>query len=156
MTELSRTGVSLEQDLLDKFDGLISRRGYKNRSEALRDLIREALLSEAVDANHPVVGTLTLIYDHHLPNLSQKLTETQHMAHNMVLATTHVHLDEIYCLEVIIMKGRSKEMRAMADGMLSLRGVKHGKLVLTGTGNDGTGMKHSAKGHRHGLGAHQH
>jgi CopG family nickel-responsive transcriptional regulator len=156
MAEVSRTGVSLEQELLDQFDGLISRRGYKNRSEALRDLIREALLSEAVDANQPVVGTLTLIYDHHLPNLSQKLTETQHLAHDMVLAATHVHLDELYCLEVIIMKGRSKEIRAMADGMLSLRGVKHGKLVLTGTSEDGAGKRRTGKVHAHGHIKHQH
>jgi len=134
MGQLSRTGVSLEEELLKEFDNLIAKRGYKNRSEALRDLIREALLSEAVDSNKPVVGTLTLIYDHHLPNVSQKLTEAQHHAHGMIIAATHVHLDEAYCLEVIIMKGRSKEIREMADRMLSMRGVKHGKLVLTGTG----------------------
>ena len=139
---MSRTGVSLEQDLLNEFDGLIARRGYKNRSEALRDLIREALLSEAVDSNKPVVGTLTLIYDHHLPNLSQKLTETQHHAHGMVLAATHVHLDELYCLEVIIMKGRSRVIKEMSDRILSMRGVKHGKLVLTSTGKDSRVHKH--------------
>lgn len=149
MTELSRTGVSLEQDLLNEFDQLIARRGYKNRSEAIRDLIREALLAQALDSNLPVVGTLTLIYDHHLPNLSQKLTETQHHAHDMVLAATHVHLDEVYCLEVIIMKGRSKEIRAMADSMLSLRGVKHGKLVLTGTGKELALNKHHSTDHKH-------
>ncbi len=142
MPELSRTGVSLEQELLKEFDGFIARRGYNNRSEALRDLIREALVGEAVDTNRAVVGTLTLIYDHHLPNLAQKLTETQHRAHDMVLAATHVHLDEYYCLEVIIMKGRSKEIQEMADSMLSLRGVKHGKLVLTGTGRPQKDHKH--------------
>lgn len=142
MSELSRTGVSLEQDLLNEFDGLIARRGYKNRSEALRDLIREALLSEAVDSNKPVVGTLTLIYDHHLPNLSQKLTETQHHAHGMVLAATHVHLDDFYCLEVIIMKGRSNVIKEMSDRILSMRGVKHGKLVLTSTGKEPKAHKH--------------
>src|SRR5271170_1243057 len=102
MAQLSRTGVSLEDDLLKEFDRLIAKRGYANRSEAFRDLIREALLAEIVDSNKPVVGTLTLVYDHHVPNLPEKLTETQHAAGAMVLAATHVHLDSHYCLEVII------------------------------------------------------
>ena len=149
MSQLSRTGVSLEEDLLKEFDQLIAKRGYKNRSEALRDLIREALISEAVDSNKSVVGTLTLIYDHHLPNLTQKLTEEQHHAHGMVLANTHVHLDHDYCLEVILMQGLSKDIREMSEKMLSLRGVKHGKLVLTSTGNDAKGLKKHAHPHKH-------
>jgi CopG family nickel-responsive transcriptional regulator len=134
MAELSRTGISLEQDLLAGFDKLIARRGYRNRSEALRDMIREALSSDVIDSNKPVVGTLTLVYDHHVPNLSQKLTEMQHHGGTMVLAATHVHLDDHYCLEVIIMKGRSKEIKDMADRMLAMRGVGLGKLVLTNSG----------------------
>ena len=141
MSQLSRTGVSLEEDLLKEFDRLITKRGYQNRSEAIRDLIREALLSETVDSNKPVVGTLTLVYDHHVPNLSQKLTETQHVAGTMVLAATHVHLDHHYCLEVIIMKGRSKDIQGIADRMLALRGVELGKLVLTNSGSDLKGGK---------------
>lgn len=141
MSQLSRTGVSIEEDLLNEFDLLISRRGYKNRSEALRDLIREALMAQAADSNEPVVGTLTLVYDHHVPNLSQKLTETQHHAGTMVLAATHVHLDHHYCLEVIIMKGRSKDLQKLSDSMLALRGVELGKLVLTNSGKDIKGSK---------------
>ena len=136
MSKLSRTGVSLDEDLLSEFDRLISRRGYENRSEAIRDLIRRALLEETVDSNKSVVGTLTLVYDHHVPNLSERLTETQHRAGTMILAATHVHLDHNYCLEVIIMKGKSKELQAMADGILALRGVELGKLVLTNSGKD--------------------
>ncbi len=143
MSKLSRTGVSLEDDLLQEFDRLIGKRGYANRSEAFRDLIRETLLSETVESNKPVVGTLTLVYDHHVPNLAQKLTEVQHRAGTMVLAATHVHLDHNYCLEVIILKGRSKEIQAVADGMRALRGVELGKLVLT---NSGAGLK---SGHSH-------
>jgi len=109
-----KTGVSLEEDLLQEFDRLIAKRGYKNRSEAFRDLIREALLAETVDSNKPVVGTLTLVYDHHVPNL-QRSDRTQHSAGAMVLAATHVHLDHHYCLEVIIMKGKSKELQEIAD-----------------------------------------
>jgi len=142
MPELSRTGISLEQDLLGGFDKLIARRGYKNRSEAVRDLIREALLADVIDSNKPVVGTLTLVYDHHIPNLAQKLTEAQHHAGAMVLAATHVHLDHHYCLEVIIMKGRSKEIQETADHMLALRGVELGKLVLTDSGAALRGHKH--------------
>ena len=111
MTQLSRTGVSLEDDLLKEFDRLIAKRGYANRSEAVRDLIREALLTETVESNKPVVGTLSLVYDHHVPNLASKLTDVQHAAGAMILAATHVHLDHNYCLEVIIMKGRAKIFR---------------------------------------------
>ncbi len=148
MTQLSRTGVSLEEDLLKEFDRLIAKRGYANRSEAFRDLIREALLSEIIESNKPVVGTLTLVYDHHVPNLAQKLTEVQHHAGAMILAATHVHLDHNYCLEVIIMKGKSKELQAVADGMLALRGVELGKLVLT---NSGANLKSAMHPHPHGY-----
>jgi len=144
MTQLSRTGVSLENDLLKEFDRLIAKRGYANRSEAFRDLIREALLAETVESNTPVVGTLTLVYDHHVPNLAQKLTEVQHHAGAMILAATHVHLDHHYCLEVIIMRGRGRDLQAVADGMLALRGVELGKLVLT---NSGASLKRGA--HKH-------
>ena len=140
MSELARTGVSLDEELLNEFDRLIAKRGYKNRSEAFRDLIREALLSETVDSNKPVVGTLTLVYDHHIPGLSERLTEAQHSAGAMVLAATHVHLDHNYCLEVVIMKGKSRELQEIADRMLALRGVELGKLVLTNSGKD---LKHS-------------
>ena len=146
MTQLSRTGVSLDEDLLKEFDRLISKRGYANRSEAFRDLIREALLAEIVESNKPVVGTLTLVYDHHVPNLAQKLTEVQHVAGAMILAATHVHLDHNYCLEVIIMKGKGKDLQAVADGMLALRGVELGKLVLT---NSGASLKTATHGHPH-------
>jgi CopG family transcriptional regulator, nickel-responsive regulator len=142
MSDLARTGVSLEEGLLLEFDRLIGKRGYKNRSEAFRDLIREALLSETVHSNKPVVGTLTLVYDHHVPNLSEKLTEAQHAAGATVLAVTHVHLDHHYCLEVVIMKGKSKELQEIADRMLALRGVELGKLVLTNSGKTIKAHKH--------------
>jgi CopG family nickel-responsive transcriptional regulator len=142
MSQLSRTGVSLEEDLLKEFDRLITKRGYQNRSEAIRDLIREALLAEIVDSNKSVVGTLTLVYDHHVPNLSEKLTDTQHGAGAMVLAATHVHLDHHYCLEVIIMKGRSRDIQAIADRIRALKGVELGKLVLTNSGKELKGTPH--------------
>jgi len=136
MANLARTGVSLEQELLNKFDDSIAKKGYQNRSEAIRDLIRERLVAEELDENKTVVGTLTFIYDHHRPNLTEKLVAAQHNAGDTVLAATHVHLDHHNCLEVIIMKGRGGDLRNLANGILTLRGVKHGQLVITSTGKD--------------------
>jgi CopG family nickel-responsive transcriptional regulator len=136
MAEVTRTGVSIEPELLDKFDRFIAKRGYKNRSEALRDLIRESLITEDIEQNRPVVATLSMIYDHHRHDLSNKLNQLQHHSHENVMAATHVHLDHDNCLEVVIMKGRSGDVKHLADHMLSMRGVKHGKLVITSTGQD--------------------
>ncbi len=136
MTNIVRTGVSLEQELLSQFDESIRERGYQNRSEAIRDLIRDHLVSREADKNKVVAGTLTIIYDHHRPNLTEKLVELQHRAGSQVLAATHVHLDHHNCLEVVIMKGRSGSIRAVANAILSLQGVKHGQLVVTSTGKD--------------------
>jgi len=135
MGDLVRTGLSLERELLEKFDAAIHRKGYLNRSEAIRDLIREHLVEEAVEENKLIVGTLTMVYDHHQPNLSAKLIEAQHVAASKVLAATHVHLDHHHCLEVVILKGRSGEVKGLADRILSLRGVKHGRLTVTTTAN---------------------
>ncbi|MFZ3216008.1 MAG: nickel-responsive transcriptional regulator NikR [Candidatus Acidiferrales bacterium] len=136
MADLARTGVSLEHDLLAKFDEAIEKKGYGNRSEAIRDLIRDYLVAEEIDKNKVVVGTLTIVYDHHRPKLIEKMVEAQHRAGSKVLAATHVHLDHHNCLEVVIMKGRGGELRDLANGILSLRGVKHGKFVLTTTAKD--------------------
>ena len=131
MSTLIRTGISLEQDLLDKFDLLIKQKGYANRSEAIRDLVRDHFVEEEVASNKIVVGTITLVYDHHQPKLSEQLVGAQHDYKGQVLATTHVHLDHHNCLEVIILKGHGTEVKKFSDKLLSLRGVKHGKLVLT-------------------------
>jgi CopG family nickel-responsive transcriptional regulator len=136
MAHLVRTGISLESDLSERFDRVIHKKGYKNRSEAIRDLFRDYAVAEDVEEDRTVVGTLTLVYDHHRPKLSEQLIDAQHDAENKVLAATHVHLDHHNCLEVIIMKGRSSEVSHLADRILSLRGVKHGKLVLTTQGKD--------------------
>lgn len=133
MSSLIRTGISLEKELLEKFDRLIEQKGYQNRSEAIRDLVRDHFVQEEVVSNREVVGTLTLVYDHHQPKLSEQLIEAQHDYTGQVLATTHVHLDHHNCLEVIILKGRGTDVKTFSDRLLSLRGVKHGKLVLTST-----------------------
>ncbi len=134
MPRLVRTGVSLEGELLDQFDKVIAAKGYKNRSEAIRDLIRESLVADDTAHNRVIVGTLTMVYDHHRPKLADELIGLQHHAHGKVLAATHVHLDHSNCLEVVIMKGRSGEIKQLAESMLSTRGVKHGKLVVTSNG----------------------
>ena len=134
MGDLVRTGLSLERALLARFDRALRKKGYNNRSEAVRDLIRDHLVEGEAEGNRTIVGTLTLVYDHHRPNLSEKLVEAQHHAAHKVLAAAHVHLDHHNCLEVIMMKGRSGELRRLSDRILSLRGVKHGRLVITTTG----------------------
>lgn len=142
MSTLIRTGISLEQDLLERFDKMIEQKGYGNRSEAIRDLLRNHFVEEDVAVNKAVVATLTLVYDHHQPKLSEQLIEAQHSYKGKVLATTHVHLDHNNCLEVIILKGRGMEVKRFADHLLSLRGVQHGKLVLTNTAASGNAAHH--------------
>lgn len=136
MAELVRTGLSLDGKLLEQFDKVIARKGYQNRSEAVRDLIREYLISEEETENKTIAATLTIVYDHHRPNLTEELIRIQHDAHSQVLAATHVHLDHSNCLEVIIMKGKAASLKRMADQILSMRGVKNGKFVVTTTGKD--------------------
>ena len=112
----------------------IAKKGYGSRSEAIRDLVRDHSVASDLAVDRVIVGTLTLVYDHHQPKLSERLIEAQHHYHGKVLAVTHVHLDHRNCLEVIIVKGRGTEIQKLADQLLSLRGVKHGKLVITTTG----------------------
>jgi CopG family nickel-responsive transcriptional regulator len=135
MGELSRIGVAIDSDLLEKFDQLIGQRGYTNRSEAFRDLIRDELVRKAWE--HPdshVVGTVTLVYDHHVRMLSDKLMDLQHEHHHNVVSTMHVHLDHDTCLEVLIVKGKAEAVRRIADSLISTKGVKHGRLTIAGTG----------------------
>ena len=135
MGELSRIGVAIDSDLLEKFDALISERGYTNRSEAFRDLIRDELVEkqwESPESN--VVGTVTLVYDHHVRMLNEKLTDMQHDHHRLILSTLHVHLDHDNCLEVLVVKGKSRQVQKVAEALISTKGVKHGYLTLTTTG----------------------
>jgi len=134
MSSLVRTGISLDRELLARFDQMIERKGYGSRSEAIRDLVREHSVEADVARNKVIVGTLTVVYDHHQPRLAERLIEAQHHYHGRVLATTHIHLDARHCLEVVIVKGRSAEVQHFAEHILSLRGVKHGKLIMTTTG----------------------
>lgn len=135
MSGLSRIGVAIDSGLLDKFDRLIGQRGYTNRSEAFRDLIRDELVEKTWESpDSQVVGTVTLVYDHHVRLLNEKLTSIQHEFHHAILSTLHVHLDHDNCLEVLVVKGRSADVRKVADVLISTKGVKHGRLTITTTG----------------------
>jgi CopG family nickel-responsive transcriptional regulator len=137
MSELSRIGVAIDSDLLKKFDDLIAARGYTNRSEAFRDLIRDELVEEASQMpDAEVVGTLTLVYNHHVRMLSDRLTDLQHEHFHHILSTLHVHLDHDNCLEVLIIRGRAQSVKRIADALISTKGVKHGRLTVTSNGAD--------------------
>lgn len=132
MSTLSRIGIALDSDLLARFDRSIASRGYTNRSEAFRDLIRDRLVAERTAAPEAtVVGTVTLIYDHHARGLTEKLTEIQHQNHELVVSTSHAHLDHDSCLEVLIVHGPSARVEHFADCLIGLKGVQHGRLVMT-------------------------
>ena len=135
MGELSRIGVAIDSELLERFDRLIARRGYTNRSEAFRDLIRDELVEVAWDAPEAqVVGSITLVYDHHVRLLNEKLTDMQHEFHRAILSTLHVHLDHDHCLEVLVVRGRAGALRKIADALITTKGVKHGRLTITASG----------------------
>jgi CopG family nickel-responsive transcriptional regulator len=129
---VERVGVSFEPELLDRFDALIEAKGYTNRSEAIRDLVRKSLIeSEVEDEKGDVIGTLTIIYDHDAPNVTNRLLHMQHHHHSEISSTTHIHVDEQTCLEVLVVRGRGDNVRELADNIKAIKGVKHGELVLT-------------------------
>ncbi|NOS81738.1 MAG: nickel-responsive transcriptional regulator NikR [Nitrospira sp.] len=134
MNQLVRFGMSLDQQLLKEFDRHIRRRHYTNRSEALRDLIRDNLVGQEWDEDKETVGTITLVYDHHVRDLTGKLTDIQHDCQGQILSGMHVHLDHDHCLEVLVVKGKGSEIKKVADALVSVKGVKHGKLTMTTTG----------------------
>jgi len=134
MSELSRFGVSIEDELLENFDHLVTDRGYATRSEALRDLMRDALIQSRIEGQQEgtdVLGSLTLVYDHHAHDLTEKMAELQHDHHGLVVSVLHVHISHDDCMEVIILRGRAGEVRTLANSLVSLKGVKHGKLFVT-------------------------
>jgi CopG family nickel-responsive transcriptional regulator len=134
-SNLQRFGVSVASDLLSRFDRLIASKGYTNRSEALRDLIREYLTTEDWSSgSKEAVGTITLIYNHQQREMSDKLTDLQHQHHDQIISVLHVHLDAHNCLEVLVVKGKKAAIQTVADRLASTKGVKHCKLVIATTG----------------------
>jgi CopG family nickel-responsive transcriptional regulator len=137
MANVIRFGVSIPDDLLEKFDALIAEQGYTNRSEAIRDLIRDRLVDDLwSESGSEVVGTATVVYDHEQSDLAQKLTEIQHRRHDLIISAVHVHLDAHNCLEVLILRGNSGEVKKAGDLLIATRGVKHGKITMTTTGTE--------------------
>lgn len=135
MEKVTRIGISVEPDLLKKFDRLIKRQGYETRSKAVRDLIRKALISETYEAgNKQVYGTITMVYDHHIGGVTDKLLHYQHDYRKNIMTTSHVHLDKQNCLEVVVVKGKAKSVKEMADKIASIRGMRHGELSITSLG----------------------
>ncbi len=137
MDDLVRFGVSMDSKLLKQFDKYIKEKGYVNRSEAIRDLIRNNLVEkEWKIGTEETVGTITLIYNHHKRELPETLTNIQHKYHASMVSTLHVHLDSHNCLEVLVVKGKAREIEIIADRLIGTKGVKHGKLTTTTLGKN--------------------
>lgn len=136
MSHLVRFSVSLEEELLKRFDDRIKEQKYRNRSEALRDLIREDLVEREWQKNEKVAGTITLVYVHHKRGLVHRLTALQHEFHNMIISTQHIHLDHDNCLEVIIVQGEAHSLDQLTSKLKAVKGVKYGNLAMAtcGTG----------------------
>ena len=134
MDMVVRAGVALPPELLDRFDAEIKKKGYKNRSEAVRDLVRAFLVEQEWTDNPKMSGiaSLTIVYDHHSGAFMQKLASIQHDHPGLIRSTMHTHIDHHNCLEVIVLDGKMAQIRKLADSILALKGVKHGKLVTTG------------------------
>ena len=135
MSDLIRFGVSLDKKLLNKFDKLIQDKGYSNRSEAIRDLIREDLVRREWILGDDVAGAITLVYDHHKRGLVNNLTDIQHEHNEVIISTQHIHLDHHNCLEVVVVKGKPKEVEKLAAKLKSTKSVKHSSLTMATTGN---------------------
>ncbi len=132
--KITRFGVSIETGLLDKFDKLSSEKGYSNRSEALRDLIRDKLMSEKIgDVNAMCFGVITFVYDHRKREIEKTLNSYQHDCYKSILFTTHIHIDHDNCMEMVIVKDKAGKVKMLADKILSFNGVKHGKFVIIST-----------------------
>lgn len=135
MAALVRFGISLDRKLLADFDRLIFRKGYGNRSEAIRDLIRDSLVRDQWDkGTEEAVGTVTLVYNHDTRELADRLTDLQHRYFDSIVSTVHVHLDEHHCLEVLVVRGKAADLKAIADRLIGTRGVKHGTFSATAEG----------------------
>ena len=132
MAELVRFGISIPGSLLESFDALLEGAGYANRSEAIRDLIRNRLVDAAWQAGSgEMIGTFTMVYDHHVRELGDAVTEIQHQHHAAILSTLHIHLDAHLCLEVLVLRGTAAVVKRIADTLTGMRGVRHGKLTVT-------------------------
>lgn len=137
MSDMIRFGVSISSALLERFDRLIEEKGYTNRSEAIRDLIRDQFVeTEWEKGDREVVGTITIVYDHEIRELTDKLVDLQHRYFGDMISTMHIHLSEHNCLEVMVVRGKSRTVREIAERLISTKGVQHGKLTMTSIGEE--------------------
>lgn len=136
MSRVVRFSVSLEPELLEKFNRMLREKGYASRSEAVRDLIREKIVEEKWKKGGSVVGSLTLVYDHEVRGVADKLTDLQHLYSNNLVSSMHVHLSERSCMEILVIKGDASVVKKISEELLSSRGVKHGKLVVTSSAEE--------------------
>jgi CopG family nickel-responsive transcriptional regulator len=134
MGDLIRLGISINSDLIERFDKIIEEKGYVNRSEAIRDLIRNYITETEWESDKETVGVVTIVYNHHIRELMDKLTDLQHMHSSMINSALHVHLDHDNCLEAIVVRGKSSEIKKFADKLIGTKGVKHGQLARTTSG----------------------
>ena len=134
MAKVVRFGVSLDGELLEKFDRFIKEKSYINRSEAFRDLIRQELVKKQWDTDAEVAGAITLIYDHHHRELLNKITDLQHDFQHLIISTQHVHLDHDNCLEIVAVRGKAREVQRLAEMLKAIKGIKHGTLSMSSTG----------------------
>jgi CopG family nickel-responsive transcriptional regulator len=136
MSSIVRFGVSLDKELLDKFDRLIGKKNYTNRSEAFRDLIRQELVKKQWQEGKEIAGTVSMIYDHHKRELVNKLMDIQHDFGDIIISTQHIHLDHHNCLEVIAVKGKPQQAQKLTDTLKAVKWVKHATLSMSSTGRD--------------------
>ena len=131
-----RFSVSLPAELARELDGMVTEKGYNNRSLAIGDMVRSHLVEHRQSIGGEVAGTITVLFDHHKPQLQRLLTDMQHDHTDLIISTLHVHLDHNNCLEVLVVRGEASRVRALADGLIATKGVKHGRLTVTATGED--------------------
>lgn len=136
MPKVFRFGVSLEKELLDRFDRLIRGKNYTNRSEAIRDLIRQELVKKQWQRGREIAGVVIIIYNHHKRELLNKITDVQHDFQRLIISTQHIHLDHNNCLEIVAVRGNPQQAQKLADSLKSIRGIKHTTLSMSSTGKE--------------------
>jgi CopG family nickel-responsive transcriptional regulator len=136
MSDLIRFGVSIDQKLLEKFDQLIKNDNYQNRSEAIRDLIRESLVEEEWHINQQIIGAIALVYDHHQRRLVNILLDIQHDFHHIIISSQHIHIDHDNCLEIMVVKGRAEYVRDLYHKIKATKNVKHVDIIRTTSGRN--------------------
>ncbi len=131
---LKRFGVSIEENIFEDLDKIVERKHFPNRSQAIRFLVAQSKVEEKWEDDADVAGAIVLVYDHHKKDLQTKSTDIQHDYHDLILAVQHVHLDHNNCLETIAVRGKASKLRGLADRLIALKGIKHGKLVMSACG----------------------